>query len=492
MFEPPPRPGGAGRWRAPVRPDRDRRRPGPRPRRRQIESRASLRNRASRCSPTRCPARGAARPRSPTTTCCCATRSSPTRTGPQFVIRIGDLPTSKPLRAWLAGLEDGPDRVRSRRRVARPGRRRRDADPSASSAPGGTLATATPGVARVVARGRRRGRRRDRRGRSATSCQSRSSPARWRSGSARGDAVRRVVDADPRRRGVRPGPRRRTARALEPRRERDRRHGLLGVRRSRGRGGRGTGRAADRRRRARPRHRRAARGAPARSPADDRAAQQRRRRDLPLPRRSRARPTRSRSTSRRRTASTSPAPPRSTAASTSRPDTLAELRDAVETSIAGTATTIIEVRTDREQNLALHRRVAEAALAALRARLVITGRGYPESTGSNAPSLTSVSASSATGSESRTIPPPAYRCATRPRTKRAPQRHAELAVAGGVGPPHRPRVPAAVEPLERRDQRRRDLQRLAADRRRRMRARRRARSRSAARPAALGSAYRGG
>ncbi len=48
-----------------------------------------------------------------------------------------------------------------------------------------------------------------------------------------------------------------------------------------------------------------------------------------------------------------------------RPDTLAELREAVEASVAGNDTTIIEVRTDREQNLALHRRVAEAALAAL-------------------------------------------------------------------------------------------------------------------------------
>ena len=48
-----------------------------------------------------------------------------------------------------------------------------------------------------------------------------------------------------------------------------------------------------------------------------------------------------------------------------RPDTLAELRDAIESSIAGTDTTIIEARTDREQNLALHRRVAQAALAAL-------------------------------------------------------------------------------------------------------------------------------
>jgi 2-succinyl-5-enolpyruvyl-6-hydroxy-3-cyclohexene-1-carboxylate synthase len=82
-------------------------------------------------------------------------------------------------------------------------------------------------------------------------------------------------------------------------------------------------------------------------------------------------------------------------------DTRDALRSAVETSISGTATTIIEVRTDREENLALHRRVAEAALNATR------GSSHPASSGSNAPSLTSVSASSATGSESRTIPPPA-------------------------------------------------------------------------------------
>jgi 2-succinyl-5-enolpyruvyl-6-hydroxy-3-cyclohexene-1-carboxylate synthase len=42
-----------------------------------------------------------------------------------------------------------------------------------------------------------------------------------------------------------------------------------------------------------------------------------------------------------------------------------ELREAVEGSIAGAGATIIEVRTDREENLALHRRVAEAALTAL-------------------------------------------------------------------------------------------------------------------------------
>jgi 2-succinyl-5-enolpyruvyl-6-hydroxy-3-cyclohexene-1-carboxylate synthase len=43
--------------------------------------------------------------------------------------------------------------------------------------------------------------------------------------------------------------------------------------------------------------------------------------------------------------------------------TVGELRRAVDAGIAGNATTIIEVRTDREENLALHRRVAEAALA---------------------------------------------------------------------------------------------------------------------------------
>ena len=47
------------------------------------------------------------------------------------------------------------------------------------------------------------------------------------------------------------------------------------------------------------------------------------------------------------------------------PDTLADLRDAFETSIAGDGTTIIEVRTNRDENLALHRRVAQAAVAAI-------------------------------------------------------------------------------------------------------------------------------
>jgi 2-succinyl-5-enolpyruvyl-6-hydroxy-3-cyclohexene-1-carboxylate synthase len=49
-----------------------------------------------------------------------------------------------------------------------------------------------------------------------------------------------------------------------------------------------------------------------------------------------------------------------------RPRTLDELKATVERSIAGEVTTIIEVRTNRVENLDLHRRAADAALAALR------------------------------------------------------------------------------------------------------------------------------
>ena len=48
------------------------------------------------------------------------------------------------------------------------------------------------------------------------------------------------------------------------------------------------------------------------------------------------------------------------------PETLDALREAVERSLASSEDTIIEVRTDRAQNLALHRRLAEAAGSALR------------------------------------------------------------------------------------------------------------------------------
>jgi 2-succinyl-5-enolpyruvyl-6-hydroxy-3-cyclohexene-1-carboxylate synthase len=48
-----------------------------------------------------------------------------------------------------------------------------------------------------------------------------------------------------------------------------------------------------------------------------------------------------------------------------RPGSAAELHAAVQAGLAGQETTIIEVRTDRSENLALHRRVAQAARAAL-------------------------------------------------------------------------------------------------------------------------------
>ena len=48
-----------------------------------------------------------------------------------------------------------------------------------------------------------------------------------------------------------------------------------------------------------------------------------------------------------------------------RPGNLVELRAAIESGVGGLATTIVEVRTARVENLALHRRIAEAAQAAL-------------------------------------------------------------------------------------------------------------------------------
>ncbi len=76
-----------------------------------------------------------------------------------------------------------------------------------------------------------------------------------------------------------------------------------------------------------------------------------------------------------------------------RAETERELREAVTSAVATGGACIVEVRTDREENLALHRRIA--------------ARGQPASSGSSAWSLTSDSASSASGSESLTIPQPA-------------------------------------------------------------------------------------
>ena len=102
-----------------------------------------------------------------------------------------------------------------------------------------------------------------------------------RAAAARGDAVRRLLDAGARHRDVLARARGSAARAVQPRRQRHRRDRLERVRR--GRRGRGPGRAADRRRGARARHRRPARRRAPGIEADDRAVRQRRRRDLRLP-----------------------------------------------------------------------------------------------------------------------------------------------------------------------------------------------------------------
>ena len=85
--------------------------------------------RARRLAAARRPAvaaRAAAPPPSRTTTRCCATPPSPPPTRPDVVLRVGDLPTSKPLRAWLAGPADAEQvALDRRRRLAGPGR---DAD----------------------------------------------------------------------------------------------------------------------------------------------------------------------------------------------------------------------------------------------------------------------------------------------------------------------------------------------------------------------------
>ena len=160
--------------------------------------------RAGRCSPTRCRGRAADGARSPTTTRCCATRLRRGRCGPTLVLRIGDLPTSKPLRAWLAGLDGVPQwrstprapgttRPASVSRGLRPGRRARHlrAAPLTAQAAG-------PRLARRPTRAPPR--------RWTTSCATRSTSQRRPRAGHRGRARRagpdRGVDADPRRRDV--------------------------------------------------------------------------------------------------------------------------------------------------------------------------------------------------------------------------------------------------------------------------------------------------
>ena len=92
---------------------RDRRRPPARPRAARAARRSSPRQPASRSSPSRprscAAARTTARTSSPPTTSCCATSTSANRSTPDLVLRFGEMPTSKPLRTWLAA--SGADQI---------------------------------------------------------------------------------------------------------------------------------------------------------------------------------------------------------------------------------------------------------------------------------------------------------------------------------------------------------------------------------------------
>ena len=89
--------------------------------------------------------------------------ASPPPTARDTVIRIGDLPTCKPLRQWLAGLDGPPGRLRSRGRLAGPGRRRA-ARCSTPTPPRGRGRSPAPPRASAWLDAWRRGRRRRRRG----------------------------------------------------------------------------------------------------------------------------------------------------------------------------------------------------------------------------------------------------------------------------------------------------------------------------------------
>ena len=227
-----------GRQRLPRTRRRRRRPPRARSRSSATPSRGSPSAPAIRCSPIRCPAPGTARRRSRATTCCCATQRFTATRRPELVIRVGDLPTSKPLRSWLARCTTScrsrstprtPGRTRPAVLTAKVARRSRSpcscsVTPPAPIDPDWLAAWRAADDAAsdaIDSRPRRRALRAARR------------RAPERVAPAGGDPVRRLLDADPRRRAVLRRPRAGAARALQPRRERDRRHRLLGVRRGR-------------------------------------------------------------------------------------------------------------------------------------------------------------------------------------------------------------------------------------------------------------------
>ena len=169
---------------------------------------------------------------------------------PQLVLRVGDLPTSKPLRAWLHGAGDALQ-------IA--------FDPeNAWQDPGGAVATILAADPRATLEAielkKRDGvwlERWHRADRAAAAAIARAPDARGPERAARGGRARlgaavrgdgggRVLDAGARRRDLLPRPRAPAARALQPRRERNRRDRLD---RLRGRHGRRRSRRAPHRRR---------------------------------------------------------------------------------------------------------------------------------------------------------------------------------------------------------------------------------------------------
>ena len=205
---------------------------------------------------------------------------------PDLVLRVGDLPTSKPLRQWLAGARratrsrfdpegawQDPAGVVADVLAADPARagprapRRAGAAPAVARGPG---ATADDAAAAAI---------------DATLGDGLTEPRVARELAhlpAEAHRVRRVVDAGARRRDVLARARRPAARARQPRRQRHRRHasptafGVAAAARARVV-------AAPRRRRPRPRPRRPAAGAAAGPPLTIVLRRQRRRRDLRLP-----------------------------------------------------------------------------------------------------------------------------------------------------------------------------------------------------------------
>ena len=167
---------------------------------------------------------------------------SPRALQPDLVLRVGDLPSSKPLRSWLAGLDgvpqvaldpegawQDPDAVLSRLARARARARRSTRSPTARRAARRRRLAGAAGAAPTSARPRR----------SAACSATAACPSRAVAAElgvllpAAGDAVRRLLDAGARHRDVLAGARRPAARALQPRRQRHRRHRLERLRRGR-------------------------------------------------------------------------------------------------------------------------------------------------------------------------------------------------------------------------------------------------------------------